>query len=274
MNLTKNSLLSVLLLTMAIVTVVGGIMLYGNNTTDKVDEDSSSSISNVETSSTLDAQIKEVIKKQADPNVYVIDVRTDEEWNESHAVGALHWGLEEKLKQGELPEISKDADIYVYCRSGNRSGQAVKILEDAGFTNVTNIQGLSDWIDAGGETESGNSEKDERGHSDEDDSHGHTDDVDSPLPNPSGEELTNPDSFTLEQISTHNAKEDCWLAISGKVYNVTLYIDSHHGGPAILEGCGKDATTLFETRPMGSGTAHSETARNELSLFQIGILAN
>ena len=35
--------------------------------------------------------------------------------------------------------ISKDEKIYLYCRSGNRSGKATKILIDLGFNNVTNL---------------------------------------------------------------------------------------------------------------------------------------
>ena len=39
--------------------------------------------------------------------------------------------------------ISKNEKIYLYCRSGNRSGKATKILIDAGFTNVTNAGSMS-----------------------------------------------------------------------------------------------------------------------------------
>jgi cytochrome b involved in lipid metabolism len=81
-------------------------------------------------------------------------------------------------------------------------------------------------------------------------------------------------TYTLAEVAKHNKSTDCWLAISGKVYNVTPFIASgkHPGGAAILQGCGKDATTLFETRPMGSGTPHSEQAHNNLVNFYIGDL--
>jgi len=79
-------------------------------------------------------------------------------------------------------------------------------------------------------------------------------------------------AFTLDEISKHNSADDCWLAVHGKVYDVTNFIKSHSGGKAILEGCGKDATTLFETRPMGSGTPHSQNARNKIENYYIGDL--
>ena len=46
--------------------------------------------------------------------------------------------------------ISKDEEIYLYCRSGNRSGKAAKISNEAGFINVTNagsIQEASQLLD-------------------------------------------------------------------------------------------------------------------------------
>ncbi len=103
----------------------------------------------------LDAEIAKAMERQSLDDVFVLDVRTDEEWNESHATGAVHWGLEEQLKQGQLPDIDKDAEIYVYCRTGNRSGQAIKIMQEAGYTNLVNIRGLEDWEAANGETTSG-----------------------------------------------------------------------------------------------------------------------
>lgn len=80
------------------------------------------------------------------------------------------------------------------------------------------------------------------------------------------------DTYTLAEVSAHGSASDCWLVISGKVYDVTDWIASHPGGNAILEGCGTDATQLFETRPMGSGTPHSNRARNLLPNYFIGDL--
>lgn len=81
-------------------------------------------------------------------------------------------------------------------------------------------------------------------------------------------------SYSLQDISTHASADDCWFAIEDKVYDVTPFIASvkHPGGAAILEGCGKDATQLFNSRPMGSGTPHSDSARKSLVKFEIGTL--
>ncbi len=81
-----------------------------------------------------------------------------------------------------------------------------------------------------------------------------------------------PMSYSLDELALHNTEQDCWLVLGDKVYDVTKFISSHPGGKAILEGCGKDATELFETRPMGSGAPHSENARKISEDYIIGDL--
>lgn len=78
--------------------------------------------------------------------------------------------------------------------------------------------------------------------------------------------------ITLTEVSNHATKADCWMAVGGKVYDLTKYVPIHPGMDSIVEGCGKDATTLFETRPMGTQTPHSENARQVLERFYIGDL--
>lgn len=66
----------------------------------------------------------------------IIDVRTQAEWDSGHLEGAIHIEWQDILQLSS--EISKDEDIYLYCRSGNRSGKATKILADAGYINALN----------------------------------------------------------------------------------------------------------------------------------------
>jgi len=66
----------------------------------------------------------------------VIDVRTEAEWNTGHLEGALHIEWQEILKISS--DIKKDEKIFLYCRSGNRSGKATKILLEAGYVNAKN----------------------------------------------------------------------------------------------------------------------------------------
>lgn len=80
-------------------------------------------------------------------------------------------------------------------------------------------------------------------------------------------------SYTLTDVSQHTIPTDCWLILEDKIYNVSNFAEKHPGGEAVYRGCGQDATTLFETRPMGSGTPHSDKARSLLPNFFIGNLA-
>ena len=75
-------------------------------------------------------------------SVTVVDVRTQDEWNRGHLEGALHIEWQDILQLSS--DINKDEKIYLYCRSGNRSGKATKSLEDAGYINVINAGSIQE----------------------------------------------------------------------------------------------------------------------------------
>ena len=79
----------------------------------------------------------------------LLDVRTPQEFKISHFDGALNLNVED-IERGILPQVSKNNKIYVYCRSGNRSAQAVNALKKAGYTNVVDLGGLSQVEGLGG----------------------------------------------------------------------------------------------------------------------------
>ena len=64
----------------------------------------------------------------------VIDVRTPEEWAEGHLEGAVRMGIADADFQAQLATLDPSADYYIYCRSGNRAGQAIEIMKSLGFT--------------------------------------------------------------------------------------------------------------------------------------------
>ncbi|HLP79869.1 MAG TPA: cytochrome b5 domain-containing protein [Acidobacteriota bacterium] len=75
--------------------------------------------------------------------------------------------------------------------------------------------------------------------------------------------------LTQLSVSEHNTKGDCWTIIDGNVYDITSYISAHPGGPIILQACGIDATSLFQTKG-DSGKPHSTFAKELLLTFQVG----
>lgn len=53
--------------------------------------------------------------------------------------------------------------------------------------------------------------------------------------------------ITMIELSKHDQPDDCWIAIRGKVFNVTAYLDYHPGGmDELMKGAGKNATSMFE----------------------------
>ena len=73
-----------------------------------------------------------------------LDVRTDAEYAEDHISGSAHIPHEEiALRIADLG-LEKDAEIKVYCRTGKRAGIALAALQELGYTNATNVGGISD----------------------------------------------------------------------------------------------------------------------------------
>jgi phage shock protein E len=75
-----------------------------------------------------------------------IDVRTAEEYAASHVPDAVNIPYEEITGRIEEVTTDKNALIYLYCRSGRRSGIARDALVKAGFSNVVNVGGLDEAL--------------------------------------------------------------------------------------------------------------------------------
>lgn len=76
----------------------------------------------------------------------LMDVRTEEEFNENHIDGAILLTLDNINEEAvALVVESKDTPIIVYCRSGNRSSQALVKLEELGYTEVYDLGSIDNW---------------------------------------------------------------------------------------------------------------------------------
>ena len=94
--------------------------------------------------------VSEFSTKVAEAGVITLDVRTPIEFAEGHIEGARLMDFQSGNFENEIAALDKNATYAVYCRSGNRSGQAVKVMQDAGFTNVFNMNGgVIEWANAG-----------------------------------------------------------------------------------------------------------------------------
>jgi rhodanese-related sulfurtransferase len=95
---------------------------------------------NIITSDALKARI------DAGESLHILDVREPSERAEYNIGGAfIPLGQVRNMDVDDI-EDWKDSEVIVYCRSGNRSGQACMILEQLGFTNVNNLAGgMMEW---------------------------------------------------------------------------------------------------------------------------------
>lgn len=86
----------------------------------------------------------------APEGLVILDVRTQEEFDEGHIDGAIMIDFYRDDFREQLAQLDPDVPYVLYCRSGNRSGQASAIMSDLEFTSVEDVNGgIVSWVDAG-----------------------------------------------------------------------------------------------------------------------------
>lgn len=88
-------------------------------------------------------EAKEIMDTES--NYVILDVRTQEEYDEGHIKGAILIPDYEIADRAESELTDKEQLILVYCRSGRRSKNAAKQLADMGYSNVKEFGGIIDW---------------------------------------------------------------------------------------------------------------------------------
>jgi rhodanese-related sulfurtransferase len=91
--------------------------------------------------------VPEVMSTQLPAGAFLLDVREDDEWAAGHAPDAVHVRLGELgARVGELP---RDREVYVICRTGNRSAYAAQALGGVGLNAINVADGMTGWAVAG-----------------------------------------------------------------------------------------------------------------------------
>ena len=88
-------------------------------------------------------QAKEIM--DSEEGYIILDVRTQEEYDEGHIPGAILIPYDEILEKAESVLTDKDQLILVYCRSGRRSKIAAEALAELGYTNIKEFGGIIGW---------------------------------------------------------------------------------------------------------------------------------
>ena len=83
------------------------------------------------------------------PEAVVIDVRTPEEVAQGALADATFIDLQGPDFQGRVAELDRDATYVLYCRTGNRSGQAAEMMRKLGFASLYNAGGFDELAAAG-----------------------------------------------------------------------------------------------------------------------------
>lgn len=103
-----------------------------------------------ETAEVTNLNVTEFANVIATQDVVILDVRTPAEFAAGHVSNAVNLDVESGRFANEILNLDKSKTYAVYCRSGRRSAEAVKIMSDAGFTNLYNMNGGTiDWTNAG-----------------------------------------------------------------------------------------------------------------------------
>ena len=81
---------------------------------------------------------------ESSSSAVLLDVRTPQEYRQGRIPGSRNLPLQ-NIDTAEEAVKDKDTPLFVYCQSGGRSKQAVSLLQKQGYTNVTNIGGISSY---------------------------------------------------------------------------------------------------------------------------------
>lgn len=100
--------------------------------------------------SIISVSASEFNKEIKNDSVQLVDVRTPQEYAESHIAGAININVQsEDFRQMVKKDLSKHSTVLVYCRSGKRSLKAAGILTRLGYKVINLKGGIIEWKDDG-----------------------------------------------------------------------------------------------------------------------------
>lgn len=137
----KNLIFSISLITAL------GLSSCGNAQSSKEQNESNTQTAQV-INKDVDVETFEKIMSEGDG--LLLDVRTDREFASGHLKGATQIDYRSANFEKEVVELDKSVPVYIYCRSGGRSGEAAHLMKGMGFSEVYNLEGgILAWERAG-----------------------------------------------------------------------------------------------------------------------------
>ena len=79
-------------------------------------------------------------------DIQLIDIRTPREYTSGYIKGAININFFDRNFMDQMSKLNKEKEVYIYCRSGNRTGKAAARLKEQGFTKIYDLQGgILNW---------------------------------------------------------------------------------------------------------------------------------
>lgn len=147
MTLTKN--LPIILLALFLISCSSDKDQDSNQTNSENNtQNTANVITNLNNTDISPQKAQELLQKN--PQTTILDVRTPQEFQQGHLQDALNFDFYEATFKDELNQLDKNTPYLVYCRSGNRSGQTISLMQELDFQNVQHIEGgITAWQEAG-----------------------------------------------------------------------------------------------------------------------------
>ena len=119
-------------------------------TTALAENNTQNNLATTENIYSTDVSVAEAVDLIKNKNAVIIDVRTPEEFAESHLPEANNFPVDTLSQNIEtIKKLQRDKPLLVYCRSGKRSARATEILQNLGVNSVHNLKGgIKAWSDA------------------------------------------------------------------------------------------------------------------------------
>ena len=119
-------------------------------TTALAENNTQNNLATTENIYSTDVSVAEAVDLIKNKNAVIIDVRTPEEFAESHLPEANNFPVDTLSQNIEtIKKLQRDKPLLVYCRSGKRSARATEILQNLGVNSLYNLKGgIKAWSDA------------------------------------------------------------------------------------------------------------------------------
>ena len=93
---------------------------------------------------------KMIDENKDNPDFIILDVRTSDEFDDGHIENAINIDFYSETFSDDLDKLNKTKKYLIYCRTANRSGQALNMMRDLGFIEVYNmLGGIVEWQENG-----------------------------------------------------------------------------------------------------------------------------